>query len=54
MPKEDNKHSVVKLKDETCGPDEEFRVYIFFNCDMAFPRLEHGYILRLHGLKVHA
>jgi hypothetical protein len=52
MPKEDCKHAIVRLKDETCGPDQEFRVHIFFSRETAFPKLELGYILRLHRLKV--
>jgi len=54
MPNEDNKHAVVRLRDETCGPEEDFRVHIFFSHETAFRKLEQGYILRLHGLKVHA
>jgi len=52
MPRKDNKHAIVRLRDETCGPDEEFQVHIFFRLETAFPKLEHGYILRLHRLKV--
>jgi len=54
MPNEDNKHAVVRLRDETCGPEEDFRVHIFFSHETAFPKFEQGYILRLHRLKVHA
>jgi len=52
MPREDNKHAIVGLRDETCGPDKDFRVHIFFSRETAFPKLEHGYILRLHRMKV--
>jgi hypothetical protein len=54
MPRKDSKHAIVSLKDETCGPAKEFRVHIFFNHETAFPKLECGYIVRLHRLKVHA
>lgn len=54
MPREDSKHATVRLKDETCGPGKEFRVHIFFSHETAFPKLECGYILRLHRLKVNA
>jgi hypothetical protein len=54
MPREDNKHAIVRLRDETSGPDEEFRVHIFFSHETAFPKLEHRYILRLHRLKVNS
>lgn len=50
-PREDDKHAVVRLRDETCGPEKDFRVFIFFSNETAFPKLEQGYILRLHGLK---
>jgi len=44
----------VRLKDETCEPGKEFCVHIFFNHETGLPKLEHGYILRLHRLKVRA
>jgi hypothetical protein len=54
MPGEDSKHATVILRDETCGPDKEFRVHILFDLERAFPELEQGYIMRLHRLEVHA
>jgi hypothetical protein len=52
MPTASNKHAIVRLRDETCGPTMEFRVHIFFKHEDVAPKLEHGYILRLHRMKV--
>jgi hypothetical protein len=49
----DSKYAIVRLRDETCGPGKGFQVHINFNHETAFPKLEPGYILRLHKLKVH-
>jgi hypothetical protein len=52
MPTASRKHAIVRVRDETCGPTVEFRVHIFFKHEDVFPKLEHGYILRLHRMKV--
>jgi hypothetical protein len=52
MPTASRKHAIVRVRDETCGHAMEFRIHIFFKHEDVFPKLEHGYILRLHRMKV--
>ncbi|XP_069690146.1 serine-rich adhesin for platelets-like [Periplaneta americana] len=51
-PRGSSRHAVVGMKDETCQPDQEFRLHLFFKYDILPPRLEHGSILRVHKMKI--